>query len=329
MPSPLIINNLTGQPQLRPLAAEDLNRVAMIDAAAVGRSRRFYFERRLAAALRHPEQHLQYAAQDAWDLSGYALARVLAGEFGRDRPALMLEVIGVNFSRRGLGIGQRLLEALETDARRRGIRELWTQASWHQDRMLRFIARAGFELASPHVLQCAVHAGPYGAGAELPLAGDTEAGEYARLARDLREVRSMEASDLDAIVRIDRKLTGRERRDYMASRLAEALGESAVRISLTVRCEGAVAGFAMARMDFGDFGRAEPVAILDTLGVDPDYARRGLGAALLSQLMVNLSALGIEAVETTVAHNDFALLAFLYHAGFGASSRLAFLKRLE
>ena len=85
----------------------------------------------------------------------------------------------------------------------------------------------------------------------------------------------------------------------------------------------------MARMDFGDFGRAEPVAVLDTLGVDPGFARRGIGAALLSQLFMNLAALGIDAVETTVAREDFGLLGFLYRAGFGPSPRLAFTKRLN
>ena len=305
---------LTQQPELRRLAAADLEGAVAIDAAAGGDSRRAYFERRLAAALRDPEHHLQYAAADKAGLAGFALARVLAGEFGRDRPGLLLEVIGVDPSRRGRGTGASLLAALERDAGRRGIGELWTQASWRQDRMLRFLARAGFELASPHVLECAAQAGARGAEAET--------------ARDRYEVRTMSKDDLDAIVRIDRNLTGRERRAYMAQRLAEALGASAVRISLVARCEDSIAGYAMARMDFGDFGRAEPVAVLDTLGVDPGFARRGVGAALLSQLAVNLAALGIERIETTVAHDGFELLGFLYRAGFSRSPRLAFVKRL-
>jgi predicted N-acetyltransferase YhbS len=142
-------------------------------------------------------------------------------------------------------------------------------------------------------------------------------------------VRTLAESDLEDIVRIDRHLLGRERRDYMQGRLREAMGDSAVRVSLVARCEDSVAGYAMARMDFGDFGRAEPVAVLDTLGVDPGFARRGVGAALLSQLAINLAALGIERIETTVAHDDFELLGFLYRAGFSRSPRLAFAKRLE
>lgn len=303
------------RPQLRPLAAADLERVVALDAALGGHSRRAYFERRLGAALRDPEHHLQYAADDAWDLGGFALARVLAGEFGRDRPALMLEVIGVSFQHRGRGIGALLLRELESEAARRGVRELWTQASWRQERMLRFLARSGFELAPPPVLGCA--------------APSLARGEHAEAARDRYEVRTLAASDLEDIVRIDRHLLGRERRDYMQRRLSEAMGDTAVRVSLVARCEDSIAGYAMARMDFGDFGRAEPVAVLDTIGVDPGFARRGVGAALLSQLAVNLAALGIERIETTVAHDDFELLGFLYRAGFSRSPRLAFVKRLE
>jgi hypothetical protein len=37
------------------------------------------------------------------------------------------------------------------------------------------------------------------------------------------------------------------------------------RISLAARKDGIVAGFVMARADLGDFGRSEPVAVLDTI----------------------------------------------------------------
>ena len=68
------------------------------------------------------------------------------------------------------------------------------------------------------------------------------------------------------------------------------------------------------------------MAVLDTIGVDPDFKGRGIGHALVSQLFANLSALRVERVETIVSKADFALLGFLYDIGFGASQRLAFLK---
>ena len=84
----------------------------------------------------------------------------------------------------------------------------------------------------------------------------------------------------------------------------------------------------MARADLGDFGRTEPVAVMDTIGVDPGYAHRGVGHALVSQLFANLGALRIERVETVVAPRDFGLLGFLYDVGFAPSQRLPFVRRL-
>jgi ribosomal protein S18 acetylase RimI-like enzyme len=129
-------------------------------------------------------------------------------------------------------------------------------------------------------------------------------------------------------VRIDRAITGRDRHDYMKQQLSEAMQESALRISIVARRDGMVSGFLMARADLGDFGRVEPVAVIDTVGVHPDCAHRGIGRALLSQLFVNLGALRIERVETVLAKRDFGLLGFLYDAGFGPSQRLPFVRRL-
>jgi ribosomal protein S18 acetylase RimI-like enzyme len=153
----------------------------------------------------------------------------------------------------------------------------------------------------------------------LPAAPDFEP-----LARDRVPVRSLKADDLGAIARIDRKITGRDRSAYLARKLDEALYDSAVRVSLVAELDGRPVGFVMARVDFGEFGRAEPVAVLDTIGVDPDYARRAVGGALLQQLLANLAGLRIERIETEVAHDNLGLLGFLYAQGFAPSQRLAF-----
>ena len=97
-------------------------------------------------------------------------------------------------------------------------------------------------------------------------------------------------------------------------------------MSLVARLDGAVVGYLMARTDLGDYGRTEPVAVIDTIGVDPDYAHRGIGHALLSQLFANLGALRVERVETIAAPRDLALLGFLYGCGFAPSQRLAFVR---
>jgi ribosomal protein S18 acetylase RimI-like enzyme len=155
-----------------------------------------------------------------------------------------------------------------------------------------------------------------------PAANDFEA-------RDPFDVRALKAGDLGDIIRIDQKVTGRKREAYIRELVDEAMSDSAVRVSLVARVDGIAVGFVMARTDFGDYGRVEPVAVLDTIGVDPDYAHRGVGHALLSQLFANLRALGVERVETVVARENFGLLGFFYDAAFEQSQRLSFDKRVN
>jgi ribosomal protein S18 acetylase RimI-like enzyme len=327
---------------IRPLARGDLDGVVALDAAGAQRTRRGYFLRRLDAALREPRLHVQFAAEDDRGLAGYLLARVLEGEFGRDERALRLEMIGVRKDARGIGIGGSLFDALCDHGRRHGLADVRTQAAWNDQRMLHWIDAMGFILAPYHVLACEVRGGEY-VPARDDRAADAERDQesareinyggrasdaFEHLARDDADVRAMDPADLDDIVRIDHSITGRLRREYMSHKLFEALHGSAIRVSLTARLEGIVAGFVMARVDFGDFGRTEPVAVLDTIGVDADYTRRGIGHALLSQLFVNLGALCVEQVETEVPARDLALLRFFYDVGFAPSQQLLFTRRL-
>jgi ribosomal protein S18 acetylase RimI-like enzyme len=148
--------------------------------------------------------------------------------------------------------------------------------------------------------------------------------DFGPLARDRIPVRSMVESDLRAIVAIDRRITGRDRAAYFERKLAEVLHQSDVRVSLVAERDGAPVGFIMARVDSGEFGRIAPTAVLDTIGVDPDYRDQGVGRALLSQLLVNLMTLRVEHIRTEVDWHDKELLAFLDHCGFRPSQQLCF-----
>jgi ribosomal protein S18 acetylase RimI-like enzyme len=326
---------------IRALLREDLDAVVAIDAATQGLTRRNYFERRLVAALNQPKLHAQFAAIDERGLAGYILARVLTGEFGRVSAGLRLEVIGVRADAKGHHLGACLFDALSDYASRHGISEVRTTAGWNDHTMLRWLDAMGFTLAPNHVIDCAVRGGEYAPQRDNPASvpepenpapeidyGRMSCNDYERLARDIADVRAMEPTDLADIVRIDRSITGRNREDYMQQKLLEAMHDSAIRASLTARVDGSIVGFLMARVDLGDFGRTEPVAVLDTIGVDARYAHRRVGHALVSQLFVNLGALRVERVETVVAPRDLALLGFLYAVGFAPSQRLPFVRRL-
>jgi GNAT superfamily N-acetyltransferase len=324
----------------RPLVGDDLQAIVAIDRAITGYSRHDYFRRRVRCAEREPAHHAQFVATDGRGLAGYVFARLMAGEFGRVEPALRIEAIGVRDDAHHQGIGDRLLGAMKDFARAHRIREFRTAAKWNDHGMLRWFDAAGFRLAPNHVVDCRVDAAEvhrvekddeqpaavtareidYGAAAE---------NDFERLARDRAEVRSMKPEDLPGVIRIDRRLTGRDRGDYVRSIFSEAMDDTVIRVSLVALDRDAVVGYLIARADLGDFGRSVPVAILDTIGVDPDYVHHGIGRALLSQLFLNLDALRIDRVETVVAPRDLALLGFLYDAGFAPSQRLPFILTLD
>lgn len=146
----------SGTAAVRPLLEADLGAVVALDRAITGRSRRGYFEKRLAAALREPGGHIQVAVTVDGALAGFALARVLEGEFGSTRSAVVLETIDVDPGQRHHGLGHMLLDGVEQVMRHKGITELQTQAAWSDHELLRFFDAGGFSLAPRQVVSCRV-----------------------------------------------------------------------------------------------------------------------------------------------------------------------------
>jgi ribosomal protein S18 acetylase RimI-like enzyme len=135
-------------------------------------------------------------------------------------------------------------------------------------------------------------------------------------------VRGLRPEDLDAVVAIDAKSTGRRREEYFRIKLRQNLAETGIKVSLAAEADGLFRGFLLARVYYGEFGTLEPVAVLDTLGVHPDTRGQGVGHALMEQLLVNLAGLGVRTLRTEVAWEDTSLLGFFHHERFRPAARL-------
>ncbi|MFQ5876347.1 MAG: GNAT family N-acetyltransferase [Acidobacteriota bacterium] len=135
-------------------------------------------------------------------------------------------------------------------------------------------------------------------------------------------VRDLRPEDLEAVTAVDARCVGRRREDYLRLKLRETLKETGIRASLAAEADGCFCGFLLARVYYGEFGVLEPVTVLDTIDVDPDFRGRGVGAALLRQLRMNLSALGVARLRTEVGWEELGLLNFFHHEGFRPAPRL-------
>ena len=146
--------------------------------------------------------------------------------------------------------------------------------------------------------------------------------EDGTLPTDAVAVRDLRNSDIGSLVKIDKAATGRARREYYESKVKAAVAEQKLRTSLVAELDGHVVGFLLARVYYGEFGHAEPVAVIDSVGVDPAYRGKRVGQAMMRQLLMNLGALHVERVETMVDWAQLDLLAFLAKSGFRPAARL-------
>jgi ribosomal protein S18 acetylase RimI-like enzyme len=298
---------------IRSLYPEDIQQVAEIESRLAGSPRMFFLEKRLAAASAMIDSFITCAVTDDKKLAGYGFARVLEGEFGAKSSMAVLDTIGVAPEYQGRGIGKMVLAGIERRMKNRNINVLQTQTLWSRHAMIRFFAVTGFSLASGQIIERDTS----------PLSGDS-AGALPGLV-----VRSLKGTDIATIDKIDAKLTGLDRSAYYASKFREMLDDSDVRVSMVAESEGVLTGFIMARVDYGEFGQVEKAAVIDTIGVHPDFTGTGVGHVLLSQLLATLSSLEVELVRTKVEHENSGLRDFLSRRGFKPSQRLLLVKEIQ
>jgi len=141
-------------------------------------------------------------------------------------------------------------------------------------------------------------------------------------ARDLVLVRNLRREDLGAITSIDEHAVGRRRERFLEIKLQQALTDTGIAVSLAAEVDDHVVGFLLARLYYGEFGVVEPAAVLDVVGVHPDFRGRHVASALLDQLRTNLLGLGIQTLQTEVSWGHPDLITFFQHEGFALAPRL-------
>ena len=135
------------------------------------------------------------------------------------------------------------------------------------------------------------------------------------------DFRPLVAADLAKVIEIDHRITGRSRHMFFEKRLEAALSNLSGFIAVAVETDGALTGFAIARLQEGEFGVDHRVAVLDVIGVDPEQQRGGQGQQLLEGIAHHMKKRGIRELRTQVDWHDRAILSFFGAAGFELAPR--------
>lgn len=128
-------------------------------------------------------------------------------------------------------------------------------------------------------------------------------------------IRMMTRKDLDRMIEIDIKVLGEARPEYWETKLTLAERHSAV-ASLVAELDGKVVGFIMGAASGWEYGVPVSVGWIDTVGVDPEYQKKGIARMLFEEMLANMKKVGINKVHTYVAWRDWGLLKFFNAMGF-------------
>ena len=136
--------------------------------------------------------------------------------------------------------------------------------------------------------------------------------------------RLMKADDFDAVVGIDKKVLKASRPEYYEMRFEKLfISRDYLPTSLVAETEdGTVVGFVMGELFMGEYGIFQEEATLDTIGVDPDYQRQGIGEQLIEEFVDHLRDLGVQKIYTLVDWNDGRLIHFFSANQFSPSQTI-------
>ena len=132
---------------------------------------------------------------------------------------------------------------------------------------------------------------------------------------DQIKIRAMSYGDLDAIVEIDKEVLGKIRPEYWSMKIELSENRSPM-ASLVAELDGKVVGFILGDASGWEYGVPDTVGWIDTIGVHPQYRRKGIARILFDEMVANLKKVGVATLYTFLDWNDWDLLHFFDKMGF-------------
>ncbi|MGB7924526.1 MAG: GNAT family N-acetyltransferase [Pyrinomonadaceae bacterium] len=153
--------------------------------------------------------------------------------------------------------------------------------------------------------------------------------QRARRARHMQDlaVRRMTVRDIDEVLRIDEKITGKPHSAYYQSKAAAYIAR-APDYCLVAEHRDRVVGFVLGDVRGWEFA-AELSGWMEVIGIDPDYHGQGVSRALMDRLFEGFRRAGVKVVNTMVNWNDGDLIDYFQANGFNRGEYVNLVKQLD
>jgi ribosomal protein S18 acetylase RimI-like enzyme len=144
---------------------------------------------------------------------------------------------------------------------------------------------------------------------------------------ELVKMRPIKSEDIDDVARIDKAILGTPRTEYWQNKIKMFETSSGI-APLVAEVEGKVVGFIVGETSGWEYGVPEEVGWIHIVGVDPEFQGKGIGAAMLREMLTNMQKLGVTSVYTLVNWKDGEMLRFFDRMGFDKGDMINLQRKL-
>jgi len=139
---------------VRSLAKADLDQVIRIDQKITGQDRRAFIERKFEEALFESGVRVSLIAEIDGMVTGFVMARVDFGEFGRTASEAVIDTLGVAKPFRSQHVGHALLAQLLANLASLHVESVRSEVEWNNFGLLGFLESCGFIPSQRLALSC-------------------------------------------------------------------------------------------------------------------------------------------------------------------------------
>ena len=141
------------------------------------------------------------------------------------------------------------------------------------------------------------------------------------------KIRPVTELDIEAICKIDEKITGTYRPDAWEDRVMYYIRRDPDS-SQVAEDDGEVVGFMLGEVRGGEFGLEEATGWVEFFGVDPQARQKGVGRSLIEALLAGFRSKGAHVARTMVRAQDKDIDAFIRRSGFTPAPVTALERRI-